>query len=48
MTSTGRISQFTHLKQPASDYLSQTYQISSQLNDLVEALKQLCKPRYRS
>ena len=35
------LDQFVHLKQPASDYLSQTYQISSKLNDLIEALKQL-------
>mgnify|MGYP003451842454 FL=1 len=41
MTAPISLEHFTHLKQPASDYLSQTYQISSQLNDLVEALKQL-------
>ena len=35
------LDQFVHLKQPACDYLSQTYQISSQLNDLIEALKDL-------
>ena len=29
------------LKQPASDYLSQVYQISFKLNDLIEALKDL-------
>lgn len=41
MTADVSLEQFVHLKQPASDYLSQTYQISFQLNDLIEALKQL-------
>ena len=35
------LNQFVHLKQPASDYLSQVYQISFKLNDLIEALKDL-------
>lgn len=41
MTADVSLEQFIHLKQPANDYLSQTYQISSQLNDLIEALKDL-------
>lgn len=35
------LDQFVHLKQPACDYLSQAYEISHQLNDLIEALKDL-------
>ena len=35
------VDHFAHLKQPACDYLSQGYQISYKLNDLIEALKQL-------
>lgn len=35
------LDQFAHLKQPACDYLSQVYEISYQLNDLIEALKDL-------
>lgn len=35
------LEQFVHLKQPASDYLSQVYQISSKLDDLIKALKEL-------
>lgn len=41
MTADVSLEQFVHLKQPASDYLSQVYQISSQLNDLIAALKDL-------
>ncbi|HEY2566931.1 MAG TPA: hypothetical protein VGH95_04415 [Candidatus Aquirickettsiella sp.] len=41
MTADLSLEQFVHLKQPACDYLSQAYEISSQLNDLIEALKQL-------
>ncbi len=39
MTADVSLEQFIHLKQPACDYLSQAYQISSQLNNLIEALK---------
>ncbi|MEN9449893.1 MAG: hypothetical protein RJA83_507 [Pseudomonadota bacterium] len=35
------LDQFAHLKQPACDYLSQGYEISHELNDLIETLKQL-------
>lgn len=41
MTANDRINQFTHLKQPACVYLAQGYEISHQLNDLIEALKEL-------
>lgn len=41
MTADVSLEQFVHLKQPACDYLSQAYEISSQLNDLIEALKDL-------
>ena len=41
MTANVSLEQFVHLKQPASDYLSQVYQISFKLNDLIEALKDL-------
>ena len=41
MTANVSLEQFVNLKQPASDYLSQVYQISYQLNDLIEALKDL-------
>lgn len=41
MTADVSLEQFVHLKQPACDYLSQVYEISYQLNDLIEALKQL-------
>ena len=35
------LDQFAHLKQPACNYLSQVYEISYQLNDLIEALAEL-------
>lgn len=35
------LDQFVYLRQPASEYISETYQISSKLNDLIEALKDL-------
>ncbi|HEY2566287.1 MAG TPA: hypothetical protein VGH95_01065 [Candidatus Aquirickettsiella sp.] len=41
MTADVSLEQFVHLKQPACDYLSQVYEISSQLGDLIEALKDL-------
>ena len=41
MTANVSLEQFVHLKQPACDYLSQGYQISHQLNDLIAALKDL-------
>lgn len=41
MTANVSLEQFVHLKQPACDYLSQVYEISSRLNNLVEALKDL-------
>lgn len=41
MTADVSLEQFVHLKQPACDYLSQVYEISYQLNDLIEALKDL-------
>jgi hypothetical protein len=41
MTADVSLEQFVHLKQPACDYLSQVYEISYQLNDLIEALKNL-------
>jgi hypothetical protein len=41
MTANVSLEQFVHLKQPPSDYLSQVYQISFKLNDLIEALKDL-------
>jgi hypothetical protein len=41
MTTDVSLEQFVHLKQPACDYLSQVYEISYQLNDLIEALKDL-------
>ena len=41
MTADVSLEQFVHLKQPACDYLSQAYEISYQLNDLIEALKDL-------
>lgn len=41
MTADASLEQFVYLKQPACDYLSQGYKISYQLNDLIEALKQL-------
>jgi hypothetical protein len=41
MTAPIRIDHSAHLKQPACDYLAQGYEISHQLNDLIEALKQL-------
>ena len=41
MTANVSLEQFVHLKQPACDYLSQVYEISYQLNDLIEALKDL-------
>jgi len=41
MTADVSLEQFVHLKQPASDYLSQVYEISFQLNNLIEALKDL-------
>ena len=36
MTANGRISQFTPLKQPTSDYLSPPHGISKKLNTLAE------------
>ncbi len=39
MTANVSLEQFVHLKQPASDYLSQAYQIISKLNNLIETLK---------
>ncbi|EDP46719.1 hypothetical protein [Rickettsiella grylli] len=41
MTADVSLEQFVHLKQPACDYLSQAYEISYRLNDLIEALKEL-------
>jgi hypothetical protein len=41
MTADVSLEQFVHLKQPVSDYLSQGYQISHQLTDLIAALKDL-------
>ena len=41
MTADVSLEQFVHLKQPACDYLSQVYEISYRLNDLIEALKDL-------
>lgn len=41
MTAPIRIDHSTHLKQPACDYLAQGYEISHQLTDLIEALKDL-------
>jgi len=41
MTADVSLEQFVHLKQPANDYISQTYQISHKLNDLIETLKDL-------
>ncbi len=41
MTADVSLEQFVHLKQPASDYLSQAYEISYQLNDLISAFKEL-------
>lgn len=41
MTANVSLEQFVHLKQPSCDYLSQVYQISSRLNKLIEALKDL-------
>ena len=41
MTADVSLEQFVHLKQPASDYLSQAYQIAFRLDDLIKALKAL-------
>lgn len=41
MTANISLEQFVHLKQPACDYLAQGYEISHQLNDLIEALKEI-------
>lgn len=41
MTANVSLNQSVHLRQAASDYLSQCYQISARLNDLIEALKML-------
>ena len=41
MTANVSLEQFVHLKQPACDYLSQVYQISFKLTDLIAALKDL-------
>ncbi len=41
MTANVSLEQFVHLKQPACDYLSQGYEISTRLNDLIDALKDL-------
>lgn len=41
MTTSISLDHLTHLKQPACDYLSQVYEISYQLNDVIEALKDL-------
>lgn len=41
MTVNVSLVQFVHLKQPASSYLVQLYEISSKLQDLIEALKLL-------
>ena len=41
MTADTIVYQFIHLKQPASDYLSQCEQISSHLSDLKEAIDPL-------
>lgn len=39
------LNQFVCLKQPASDYLSQCYQISSLIQDLIEELKAFLKSK---
>ena len=41
MTANASLEQFVHLKQPACDYLSQAYEFSHQLTDLIAALKDL-------
>jgi hypothetical protein len=41
MTAPIRLDHFAHLKQPASDYLFQIYQLSCELQDLKEALEKL-------
>lgn len=41
MTAIVSLEQFVHLKQPTSDYPSQTYQISFNLYNLIKSLKEI-------
>jgi hypothetical protein len=45
MTASVSLNQFVCLKQPASDYLSQCYQISKLIKDLIEELKEFLNSR---